>query len=210
MATTEKPLYDKPLDDLHLGHGPAEAMVTSTGLDSRKMGIWMFIASEVIFFTGLIATYLVYRSRTPRAEGLGHLELNVAAAMTLILLLSSFTMVSALAAARDGKMQQMRWWLVGTAFFGLVFLSSQAYEWSLLFREGVLPWTNLFGATFFTTTGFHGTHVFIGVIWILAVLARALRGGVTPENNLSVEMVGLYWHFVDMVWVVLFTVIYLI
>ncbi len=209
MATTEKPLYDKPLEELNIHHEP-EVAATSTGLDSRKMGIWMFIASEVIFFTGLISSYLYYRGVTPKASGLGYLELNIAATMTFLLLMSSFTMVSALAAIRDGKRTQMRNWLIATAVLGLLFLSSQAYEWSLLFREGIYPWTNLFGATFFTTTGFHGTHVLIGVIWIAAVIARAMAGGVTKENNLSVEMVGLYWHFVDLVWVVLFTVIYLI
>jgi len=209
MATREKPLYDKPLDELNV-HDETEVAVTATGLDSRKLGIWMFIASEVIFFTGLISSYLYYRGVTPRYQGLGHLELNVAATMTFILLMSSFTMVSALAAIRDGKRTQLRNWLIATALLGLLFLGSQAYEWSLLFHDGIYPWTNLFGATFFTTTGFHGTHVLIGVIWIGAVIARALTGGVTQENNLSVEMVGLYWHFVDLVWVVLFTVIYLI
>jgi heme/copper-type cytochrome/quinol oxidase subunit 3 len=183
---------------------------TSTGLDSRKMAIWMFIASEVIFFTALISTYLRYRGETPYGQGLGHLELNVAAVMTFILLMSSFTMVSALAAIRDGNIRKMRLWLIATAALGLVFLGSQAFEWSLLFREGVFPSTNLFGATFFTTTGFHGSHVLVGVLWMIGVIARASKGGVTPQNNLSVEMVGLYWHFVDLVWVVLFTVIYLI
>lgn len=183
---------------------------SSTGLDSRKMGIWMFIASEVIFFTALISTYLLYRGQTPYDKGLGHLELNVAAVMTFILLMSSFTMVSALAGIRDGNLPRMRIWLIATAALGLVFLGSQAFEWSLLFREGIFPSTNLFGATFFTTTGFHGSHVLVGVLWMTGVIARASKGGVTPQNNLSVEMVGLYWHFVDLVWVVLFTVIYLI
>ena len=183
---------------------------TSTGLDSRKVGIWMFIASEVIFFTALISTFLLYRGQTPYSQGLGHLELNVAAVMTFILLMSSFTMVSSLAAIRDGNVQRMRMWLIATAVLGLFFLGSQAFEWSLLFREGIFPSTNLFGATFFTTTGFHGSHVLVGVLWMIGVIARASKGGVTPQNNLSVEMVGLYWHFVDLVWVVLFTVIYLI
>ncbi len=209
MATTEKPIYDKPLDELHL-HKEGAMAETSTGLDSRKMGLWMFIASEVIFFMGLISTFLYYRGVTPASEGLAHLELNVAAIMTFILLMSSFTMVSALAAIREGNVSKMRLWLLATAGLGLVFLGSQAYEWSLLFRESIFPWTNLFGATFFTTTGFHGTHVFVGVLWILGVIARASRGGIDKKNNLSVEMVGLYWHFVDLVWVVLFTVIYLL
>ncbi len=210
MATNEKPLYDKPLDTLPEHHEPEETHATSTGLDSRKLVIWLFIASEVLFFTSLIAIYLAYRPIVPRSQGLEHLNIWVASANTFILLMSSMTMVTALAAIRDGKSARMRLWLIATAVLGLLFLSGQVYEYSLLFAEGILPNTNLFGATFFLTTGFHGTHVFIGVIWITSVLVRAWRGGVTPTNNLSVEMVGLYWHFVDIVWVVLFTVIYLI
>lgn len=203
-SVTQEPAHDPAVV------GESVVIETTTGLDSRKLGIWMFIASEVIFFTALISTYLLYRGQTPPQYGLAHLELNVAAAMTFILLMSSFTMVSALAAARDGNLSRMRLWLIATAALGLVFLGSQAFEWSLLFREGIFPSSNLFGATFFTTTGFHGSHVFVGVLWMIGVIARASRGGVTAKNNLSVEMVGLYWHFVDLVWVVLFTVIYLI
>ena len=144
-------------------------------------------------------------------QELGYLELNVAALMTFLLLMSSFTMVTALAKIQDGDRRGMIIWLLATAALGLAFLSMQLFvEWSALFAEGVYPWTNLFGATFFTTTGFHGAHVFVGVLWMLALIGRARAGGVTPENNLSVEMAGLYWHFVDLVWVVLFTVIYLI
>ena len=210
MTTTEKPLYDKPLDSLNVHHEPEETAATTTGLDSRKLGIWLFIASEVLFFTGLISTYLMYRGSVPRSQGLEHLNLFVASANTFILLMSSMTMVTALAAIRDGQPTRMRLWLIATAVLGLLFLSGQVYEYSLLLNEGILPNTNLFGATFYLTTGFHGTHVFLGVVWIAFVIIRALRGGVTPTNNLSVEMVGLYWHFVDIVWVVLFTVIYLI
>lgn len=190
-------------------HTFAEA-ATTTGLDSRKMGIWMFIASEVIFFMALIATYVAFRGRTPVEEGIGHLDLNVASLNTFVLLASSLTMVLALAAIRDGKRGRMIGLLIATAVLGILFLSGQVYEYSLLLREGITPDTSIFGATFFTTTGFHGAHVSVGVLWIIAVLVRALRGGVTPQNNLSVEMAGLYWHFVDLVWVVLFTTIYLI
>ncbi len=210
MTTTEKQIYDKPLDNLSVHHEPEETHDTSTGLDSRKMVIWIFIASEVLFFTGLISTYLVYRGTVPRAEGIGHLNLAVASINTFVLLMSSMTMVTALAAIRDGKPARMRMWLIATAVLGLLFLSGQVYEYTLLFNEGMSLGSSLFSATFFLTTGFHGTHVLIGIIWIVSVLLRAMRGGVTPTNNLSVEMVGLYWHFVDIVWVVLFTVIYLI
>src|SRR5919202_423740 len=99
-------------------HG-ADHPLTTTGLDSRKMGIWMFIASEVIFFMALITTFLLYRGKTPYEQGLGHLELNIASAMTFLLLMSSLTMVLALAAVRDGHVGRMRLWLVATAVLGL-------------------------------------------------------------------------------------------
>ena len=210
MTSMEKTLLEKHAEVATPPLEIEEIHSTHTGLDSRKLGIWLFIASEVLFFTSLIATYLMYRPVVPREQGLGHLNLLVASANTFILLMSSMTMVTALAAIRNGSVSRMRLWLLVTALLGLLFLSGQVYEYTLLFQEGILPNTNLFGATFFTTTGFHGTHVFIGVSWIIGVLLRAWRGGVTPQNNLSVEMVGLYWHFVDIVWVVLFTVIYLI
>lgn len=183
---------------------------TSTGLDHRKLGIWVFIASEVIFFASLIAAYLVYRGKTPHEEGLGLLDLNVASINTFILLASSFTMVMSLQSIADGKRRRMLLFLGLTALLGLVFLGGQAYEYNELWRHGISINTNIFGATFFTLTGFHGSHVFIGVIWILFLIIRGVAGGITPDNHLAVELGGLYWHFVDLVWVVLFTLIYLI
>lgn len=188
-------------------HAHAE---TTTGLDHRKLVMWIFIASETIFFAALMATYLVYRGRTPHEQGLGLLDLNVASANTFILLASSLTMVTALQAIESGKRVRMIVLLILTALLGALFLGGQAYEYSALLREGVSIDTNLFGATFFTLTGFHGAHVFVGVIWITMLVIRALRGGVNPQNHLAVELGGLYWHFVDLVWVVLFTIIYLI
>ncbi|MBI4672325.1 MAG: heme-copper oxidase subunit III [Chloroflexi bacterium] len=183
---------------------------TSTGLDHRKLVIWVFIASETIFFAALMATYLVYRGKTPRAEGLGLLDLNVAAINTFVLLFSSLTMVLALQSIENKNKRRMILLLLATAFFGLVFLSGQVFEYNELLQHGVSIDTNLFGATFYTLTGFHGTHVFVGVIWITALIIRTLRGGINTQNHLAVELGGLYWHFVDLVWVVLFTIIYLI
>lgn len=183
---------------------------TSTGLDHRKLVIWIFIASETIFFAALMATYLVYRGKTPIEDGLGHLNLAVASANTFILLFSSLTMVLSLQSIESAKKGRMIFFLACTALLGLLFLSGQIYEYGLLYQETISIDTNLFGATFFTLTGFHGTHVFVGVIWIAALIIRALRGGITKDNHLAVELGGLYWHFVDLVWVVLFTIIYLI
>lgn len=196
-----------------IDHAHSEPMhaPTSTGLDSRKLVIWTFIASEVIFFMGLMSTYLVYRGKTPVEEGLHHLDLNVASANTFILLASSLTMVLSLQAIAEGRRRRMIILLILTALLGLTFLGGQVYEYSLLlFAEGLSFNTSQFTATFFTLTGFHGSHVFVGVLWIIALIIRAARGGITQDNHLAVELGGLYWHFVDLVWVVLFTIIYLI
>lgn len=183
----------------------------SLGVDNRKLGVWTFLGSEVMFFSGLIVTYLVMRGRSVTGpypnEVLG---VPLVGINTFVLICSSLTMVTALAAIQRGNAGAMRRWLIATAVLGLLFLSGQAFEFATLFRDGLSLSTNLFGATFFTLTGFHGTHVLIGVIWIVFVLARAFKGGITQDNHLAVELVGLYWHFVDIVWIVIFTLVYLL
>lgn len=188
----------------------AEHAETSTGLDHRKLVMWIFIASETIFFAALMATYLVYRGKTPYEEGLGHLNVWVASFNTFILLASSLTMVLSLQSIESGKKGRMIFFLILTAVFGALFLGGQVFEYLELFNHEVSIDTNLFGATFFTLTGFHGSHVAVGVLWIVMLIIRALRGGINEHNHLAVELGGLYWHFVDLVWVVLFTIIYLI
>lgn len=188
-----------------------EHEVPSMGVDNRKLGIWTFLGSEVMFFSGLIVVYLVMRGRSTVGP-LPHevLDIPLTAVNTFVLLCSSLTMVTALSAIQRGNAQRMRLWLIATAVLGLLFLSGQAFEFNKLFNEGLSLSTNLFGATFFTLTGFHGTHVFVGVLWIGFVLARAFRGGITADNYLAVELVGLYWHFVDIVWIIIFTLVYLL
>jgi cytochrome c oxidase subunit 3/cytochrome o ubiquinol oxidase subunit 3 len=176
------------------------------------MGVWAFLSSECVFFASLIATYLVYKGRDPA----GHLPQEVldipfTGLLAFILLMSSLTMVLALAGAKGGDQRRLTVWLAATAGLGLCFLGGQAIEFTqLVLEHGITPDNSLFGATFFTTTGFHGTHVGIGVIWLLLVLARALRGGFTAYNFVGVELAGLYWHFVDLVWVAIFFLLYLI
>jgi cytochrome c oxidase subunit 3/cytochrome o ubiquinol oxidase subunit 3 len=179
-------------------------------LDNRKLGVWAFIGSESLFFAALIAMYMVYRGRTgpPSHEAL---DINFTAILAFILLMSSLTMVLALKAIREGNQGGLRFWLGATIFLGLCFLGGQVYEfYELVHHEHVTLTNSLFGASFFTLTGFHGTHVAVGAIWLGAVLARAYTGGFTPQNYIAVEIAGLYWHFVDLVWVVIFTLIYLI
>ena len=184
---------------------------TSLGVDNRKLVIWTFIASEVMFFTGLIVVYMVMRGRSvvgPYAAEV--LSVPLVAINTFVLLASSFTMVTALSAVQQNDLRGFKRWLTVTAILGLLFLGGQAFEFTSLYLDGASLSGNMFGATFFTLTGFHGMHVFVGVLWIGFVLARASRGGVTQANHLSVELVGLYWHFVDIVWIIIFTVVYLL
>jgi len=190
---------------------PHSSEATSLGVDNRKLGVWTLLGSEAVFFSALIVTYIVMRGKSVSGP-LPHeaLDVPLTAVNTFVLICSSLTMVTALAAIQRGDTRGLRGWLIATALLGLGFLSGQATEFSMLFRHGLSLSSNLFGATFFTLTGFHGAHVFAGVIWISFVLTRAFRGGVTQENHMAVELVGLYWHFVDLVWIIIFTVVYLI
>jgi cytochrome c oxidase subunit 3/cytochrome o ubiquinol oxidase subunit 3 len=248
--------------DEHAAHAPGGGghPATALGLNSRKFGLWAFIGSEVMFFTALIATYLVLKPRNllfGGPEPQDFLGIGLTALLAFILLMSSLTMVLALAATERSDQRGIRLWLGATIALGLMFLGGQTYEFNKLWSEhfvtvttthadgrvervGVaehhleehlaeikehappgakveqsapkpVTWTtSLFGSTFFTLTGFHGTHVGIGVIWLSIVFAMALLGKISARNSLTVEMAGLYWHFVDLVWVAIFTLIYLI
>ena len=190
----------------------------SLGLDSRKFGFWAFVASEVLFFGTLIANFLVLSKLDPPgtfhevAVGRELLNIPLTALNTFILLTSSFTVVLALEAIREGKQTPFRIYLLITLLFGSFFIGVQAFEYyELIVHEG-LNMSSLFGASFFTLTGFHGAHVVGGLIWLVMLLFKAfgLQGGFTKDNNLDVEIFGLYWHFVDIVWLLLFSLVYLI
>ena len=183
---------------------------TSLGVDSRKLAIWTLLGSEVMFFSALIVTYIVMHGKSVSGPTPAILDVPLTGLNTFILICSSMTMVSSLAAIQRGDQRSMRRWLTGTAVLGLAFLGGQATEFTQLAQHGLSLNANLFGATFFTLTGFHGAHVLVGVIWITFLLVRAFRGGVTQENHIAIELVGLYWHFVDIVWIIIFTVVYLI
>lgn len=185
--------------------------VTSPGLDNNKLGIWTLLGSEAVFFSALIVTYIINRGRSvtgPYPQQV--LDVPLTALNTFILICSSLTMVTALASIQRGETRKMVNWLIATMGLGLAFLSGQAIEFTMLNQHGLSLSSNLFGASFFTLTGFHGAHVLAGVIWIGFVVTRAYRGGVTPENPIAVELVGLYWHFVDLIWILIFTIVYLI
>ena len=184
---------------------------TSLGINSNKLGVWAFISSETIFFSALIVTYLVLHGRSvagPMPRDV--LNVPLTAVNTFVLICSSFTMVSALAAIQRGETKKLKGWLIATMVLGALFLAGQVTEFSLLIGQGLSLSQNVFGASFFTLTGFHGAHVLVGLIWISFVLTKAYQGQLSQNNFLSVELVGLYWHFVDLVWIIIFTVVYLI
>ena len=189
----------------------APALATNTGLDNRKLLMWLFLASECLFFGSLIGAYLLYRDRSvagPYPEDL--FDIPFTSVSAFILLMSSVTMVLALAAIQRGDQHGLRVWLFTTAFLGILFVSGQAFEFTEFNREGLSLSTNLFGTTFFVLTGFHGAHVTVGVLILLSLFVMAQRGRLTQAESLHVELAGLYWHFVDIVWIVIFTLVYLI
>jgi heme/copper-type cytochrome/quinol oxidase subunit 3 len=177
------------------------------GVDHRKLGMWFFLATEVMFFGGLLTAFLHTKARQPGLE-ITPESLLLVGGNTFVLVTSSLLVAQALDAARRDRRRSANLYLLAAAILGLVFLAGQAYEFSVLSREG-LTWTgSLFGSAFYTLTGTHGLHVLIGVIWAAAVLVGSLRS--RSLGALRVEIFGLYWHFVDIVWLVLFTLIYLV
>ncbi|MGA2382241.1 MAG: heme-copper oxidase subunit III [Gemmatimonadales bacterium] len=193
-----------------VGHAaPAQGGV---GVYTQKVGMWVFLVSEVMFFTALIGSYIILRWGTgaqwpdPRTV----LAIPITALNTFILICSSVSMVKAYAAATRDDQAGLKKWLLLTVLGGATFVSVQAYEYHHLIEKGFLPSSGVFGSAFYTMTGFHGFHVTCGVISMIWVTVRAFRGRYAGGNYRGVETIGLYWHFVDLVWIILFTIVYLI
>jgi len=180
-----------------------------TFLNDRKLGMWVFLASEVMFFSALIGAFIAFKIQEGFEEAHDVLNLPLATVGTTVLIVSSFAVVMGLEAIQSDDRRVFRNWMLVTLVLGLTFVSIQAIEWYELFDHGIDE-TTLFGTAFYVTTGFHGLHVLGGVGWLALLLLKARRGEYSAQNNLGVELFGLYWHFVDVVWIVLFTVIYLI
>ncbi|MCZ6535214.1 MAG: heme-copper oxidase subunit III [Chloroflexi bacterium] len=176
--------------------------------------MWTFLGSECLFFGTLIANHMINRNQAELLNGVSPacvLDIPITSASTFVLLMSSVAMVLAVTASERGDMKQLRIWLFMTAVLGATFLGFQVYEFSAFVDEGLTIGTNLYGSTFFILTGFHGVHVTVGVIWILSMLAASYRrSDLVIGNPLNVDITGLYWHFVDVVWIVIFTVVYLV
>ena len=191
---------------------PPVAAEPGAGVYNEKLGMWVFLGSEVMFFTALIGSYIILRAAHPDAwKPPGEvLNVPVTAVNTFLLICSSVTMVKAFAAVQDDDQRALRRWLVATVLIGATFVGVQALEYRELMSHGFLPSAGLYGSTFYTMTGFHGFHVTVGVLCMMWVTAKAFRGGYSARDHRGIEVIGLYWHFVDLVWIILFTIVYLI
>lgn len=195
----------------HGGHEPAHE---GTGVENRKLMMWLFLASDCMFFGSLIATYMIYRNRAIEV-GVGPfphelIDIPFTSVSAFVLLMSSLTMVLSLGSLQRGNVRNSRIWLAATAILGLTFLGGQFFEFTEFYHEGLTLQGNIFGSAFYTLTGFHGIHVGLGVLWLLTLLFVSLRGGLKQENSVTLEIAGLYWHFVDIVWIIIFTLVYLL
>ena len=197
------------------GHDAAhDPHASHTGVANAKLAMWLFLASDCLFFGAFISTYFLYRGRDtqflkgPKPEEL--LNIPFTSVTSFILLMSSLTMVLALAAVQRGDYRRFRIWIMATALFGATFIGGQIFEFTEFTRQGLNVDTNLFGSSFFLLTGIHGTHVLIGIVWLVSLWSLSMQSRISQGDSERVEIAGLYWHFVDVVWIVIFTVIYLL
>ena len=193
--------------DPSTGH---ESFSTSTGLSNEKLGMWVFLSSECLLFGALISTYLLLHDKSvsgPTPEDV--FDIPFTSVSSFVLLMSSLTMVLAVSAITRGDHSRSRLWLTTTALLGAIFIGGQVYEFTSFYREGLGYTTNIFGSSFYTLTGFHGLHVTIGILMLLSLVGLSLRGSLGQDKAETVEIIGLYWHFVDVVWIIIFTVVYL-
>lgn len=250
-------------------HPAHHTVETSTGIENKKLIMWIFLASDCMFFGTLISTHLIYRKLYPAGgveEGIidimNMFDIELTSFSTFILLMSSFLMALAVSAMHKGQIKSFRRNCVGVIFFGLIFLSCQVYEFHHFYHgQGVYEYTavtpagevargefknvastadsrnafltkypgyeleefnqvsqvpgmslsnSLFGSTFYVMTGTHGVHVALGVLWLTSLLLYSYTGKMHTGHAIDVEVAGLYWHFVDIVWIVIFTVVYLV
>jgi len=180
--------------------------------ENLKFATWLYLASEVVIFATLIAMFILFRQHSPEAVARVREESNIwlVSLNTFLLLTSSWAMVMGLREIRRDNAKGLARWITLTAVLGAVFVGLQYVEYSELSRAGVTLYSSEFGMRFYAPTAFHGVHVIIGVLWALFVVRNGLKGRYSARNFIGVEIFGLYWHFVDVVWILLFTLIYLV
>jgi cytochrome c oxidase subunit 3 len=192
--------------------------------DASTFGMWLFLTTEVLFFGGMFCCYTVYRSLYPEAFGVASNKLNLVwgGVSTAVLICSSYFMACAVNSGATGKKKGIVAYLAITILFAIAFLVIEMSEWHGLYAEGLMPGFNftfhegdarhvqLFYSLYFSMTGLHASHVTIGIGILSVMLFRSARGSFSPEYYTPIEIAGLYWHFVDLVWIYLFPLYYLI
>ncbi len=202
----------EPVEDVEF---PDDIHATSTGISNAKLAMWTYLASDCLLFGGLISTYMLYRNRPGEVPGIAGSPVRASELFNIpftsmtsfILLMSSLTMVLAVNSVIRGDVQRMRLWLVATAALGGLFLGGQVFEFTEFVNYGLGFTANVSASSFYALTGFHGVHVAVGVLMLLSAVGYSMRKELNAE---AVETLGLYWHFVDIVWVVIFAIVYLI
>ncbi len=188
------------------GHGHS-----STGLSNNKLAMWLFLGSECLLFGGLISTYMLYRGRNADGPSPDQVfSIPFTSVSSFVLLMSSLTMVLAVSSAQNRDIPKARLWLTVTALLGATFVGGQVFEFTEFYRHGLGFTTSLFGSSFYTLTGFHGVHVTVGIIMLMSLNGMLRHNRVPGDKAEVVELVGLYWHFVDIIWILIFTLVYLI
>lgn len=190
--------------------------IPCTGIDSRKLGMWVVIGSECMLFGTLIINYILSASRIIRSSQPGLikpieiLSILVTSTSTFVLLMSSLSMVLCLSGLQAGDMPRFRKWCFITAFLGSIFLGFQIYEFTEFYLKGLGFTHSVFSSSFFSLTGTHGLHVLVGVILLMGIGIWSYKGTInSKKHSIVVETIGLYWHFVDVIWIIIFTVVYL-
>ena len=214
-------MSETAIEPIAPAYGPTEwdeyeHLPTNTGLSHNKVAMWTFLGSECLLFGALISTYHLLRNRPdvveadvgPKASEL--FDIPFTSVSSFVLLMSSLTMAMAVGAISRGDQRRLRLWLAATAALGVVFIGGQVYEFTVFYREGLGYTTNISASAFYTLTGFHGVHVSVGIIMLASLYYLAKKGQISKERAETVEIAGLYWHFVDIVWIVIFAVVYLI
>lgn len=173
--------------------------------------MWLFLASDCMFFGTLISTHLIYRNVTGHHDVTHIFDLELTSFSTFILLMSSLLMALAVSAMHKKNIKEARLYLIGVCIFGSIFVGAQVYEfYHFVHHQGLTITSDLFGSTFFTLTGTHGIHVTIGIIWLMSWIVLSFRGKLTPDKAIDIEVAGLYWHFVDIVWIIIFPFVYIL
>lgn len=191
-------------------HHPGEDTVT--GIPNKKIAMWAFLASDCMFFGTLISTHLIYRKVNPDVvDPKAIFDIELTSFSTFILLMSSLLMAMAVSAIHKHNIKSMQKCLIGVLIFGIIFVGAQVYEFMHFVKHAELTLSSsIFGSTFYVLTGTHGVHVTLGLVWLFGWLVFSFTGKMKPEHALDIEVAGLYWHFVDIVWIIIFPFVYLV